>query len=554
MEGVDVNLVLTRHEFESMIASRVAKSIEVVKRLVERNGLSPCAIEKLIFVGGPTLTPMLRAAVEDALRIKGEVGIDPMTIVAQGAAIHAATQRLESTAFVALPRATGRVKLEYPPISQDTEPFVVGRISSGDGEDLRSVASVEVDAADGSFRSGRVPVNERGGFSVSVRLHKRGSTKFTLRAVDARGEAIALSPEAFAITYGMVVSEPPLSRSIGIATADNNTRFYITKGASLPTRRTFTHKTVQPLKLGESGELLAVPVVQGESLRADRNRHIGTLEIRAENIRRNLPIGTEVEVTIEVDGSGSVRAEAYVPLADQVFEKIVTIATPRADPEKLGEALWAERARLSKARKTAVELGATAVVGLSRDLDDAVIELEVALEAAKGGDTDAAQQAVRRLLDLQMRLDDVEAALKGPEVDREVERALARARMAVIAAGEAIEREHFERLQSEVAAAREKRDVHAVEWKGEELHQLAWAIESRDPATWVAEFDYLASTPSRFTDGAAAHKLIEAGMKAKEPKGGEGKIDELKQTVRALWKLLPADEQDRVKGFGSGVR
>ncbi|MBI3072468.1 MAG: Hsp70 family protein [Deltaproteobacteria bacterium] len=553
MDGVDLSLTLTRRDFEQMIESRVAKSVELVQRLIERNRLSSRAIEKLIFVGGPTLTPMLRAAVEDALGVKGEAGVDPLTIVAQGAAIHAATQRLESTALVAVPRGTWRVKLEYPPISQDAEPFVVGRVSTGDANDRRAVAAVEIDAVDGSFRSGRVPVNARGGFTVSVRLHKKGSTKFLVRAVDERGDAVAVSPDGFSISYGMVVSEPPLSRSVGVATADNNMRFYITKGSSLPARRTFTHKTVQPLNIGESGEILAVPVVQGESLRADRNRHIGTLEIHADNLRRTLPAGTEVEVTIEVDASGSVRAQAYVPLADQVFEKIVTIATPIADPERLAETLWAERARLSKARRAAADLGATAAVGLSRDLDDAVIELEIAIDAAKGGDTDAAQQAVRRLLDLQMRVDDVEAALKWPEVEKEVDRALARARMAVISAGQEIEREHFERLQAEVVTAREKRDVHAVEWKGDELHQLAWAIESRDPATWMAEFDYLASTPSRFTDGEAAHRLIEAGQKIRGHESG-GKIDELKQTVRSLWKLLPADEQDRVKGFGSGVR
>ena len=551
LDGVDVQVSITRAEYEALIEARIERTLNIVRGLLSRARLEASALEKLIFVGGPTLTPALRTAVESALGLRGEAGVDPMTIVAQGAAIHAATIRFQPAgAAVAASEAGARpLKLEYPPISQDPEPFVVGRVpAAGPGE--LEVAAVEINARDGSFVSGRVPTNDKGGFAIALRLQRRGAMVFDVRAFDAQGTAIAVHPSELSVTYGLVVSEPPLSRSIGIATADNFTRVFVTKGTSLPARRTFTLKTVEALGAGEEGALLRVPVIQGESGRADRNRHIGTLEIPAKELRRALPAQSDVELTIDVDGSQTVRAQAFVPLADQIFERVITMATPPADVDALGKKLWEERGRLVKARKTASELGAQAAMALSRTTDDDLLDIEALLDGARGGDTDAAQQATRRLQDLGARLDDVEAMLRWPEVDRDLERALSRAREAVIHGGQKLEREHLEQLERDVQKARAKDDMKTVEWKVNDLHSLAWAIESRRPEVWMFEFEHLASTPGRFVNQAEAHRHIEQGRGALM----RGNVDEIRGAVRSLWKLLPPDEQDRAKSFDSGVR
>jgi molecular chaperone DnaK len=548
LPGVDASLTLTRQEYEALIAPRVQRTLEIVRGLLARNRVGESAVEKLIFVGGPTLTPALRAAVEDGLGLHGEAGVDPMTIVAQGAAIHAAAQRLPVTESAVAVPGVRRIQLEYPPISQEMEPFVVGKIALGSGGP--EPAAVEVNARDGSFRSGRVPVSDRGGFAISLRLHKKGATAFQVRVYDAKGDSVPVAPDEFSITYGMIISEPPLSRSIGVATADNEVWRYVDKGTSLPARKTLTLKTAVALSPGGAEAILKVPVVQGESRRADRNRHIGTLEIPAANLRRSLPALTEVEVTIEVDNSGTVHAQAFVPLADQVFEQVLSIATPKADPEKLSQMLWTERGRLVALRKKAAESRVADAIALSRTADEDLLELEMAVSAAKGGDADAAQLAVRRLIDLQTRLDAIEDALKWPDLERDLTFALSRARMAVIARGEALERDHFAELEREAQAALEKRDLKVVEWKTQELHRLAWAIESRDPEEWVALFNYYSTNPTRFSNPAEAQKLFEKGREARDKEQHET----LKGVVRSLWELLPPDEKERSKGYGSGVR
>jgi len=70
------------------------------------------------------------------------------------------------------------------------------------------------------------------------------------------------------------------------------------KGKGLPQKKTKVLKTVWPLRQGQSGEVLRIPVVEGENELGDRNRLIGVFDIRCDQIRRDLPAGSDVEVTL----------------------------------------------------------------------------------------------------------------------------------------------------------------------------------------------------------------------------------------------------------------
>jgi molecular chaperone DnaK len=67
--------------------------IERCRRPVEQAladaGVTPQAIDRLVFVGGPTRMPVVRQFFEDLLQRKAEMGVDPMECVAAGAAIQA---------------------------------------------------------------------------------------------------------------------------------------------------------------------------------------------------------------------------------------------------------------------------------------------------------------------------------------------------------------------------------------------------------------------------------------------------------------------------------
>ena len=80
---------LTRAELERVVRPVVERCREPVLQAFQDAGLQPGGIDRLVFVGGPTRTPMVRAYFEDLAGHKGETGVDPMECVAQGAAIQA---------------------------------------------------------------------------------------------------------------------------------------------------------------------------------------------------------------------------------------------------------------------------------------------------------------------------------------------------------------------------------------------------------------------------------------------------------------------------------
>ena len=153
LEDFEASFELTRPEYESLIEPFVRKTIEICARLVDANHLSKTALSRIILVGGPTLTPYVRSAVENALGIKPEFKVDPMTIVARGAALFAASQRVPQRRPAKPVKGTLRLKLAYSPVSQDTETDVAGKLEEpGDLAQLR----VEISRADGGWNSGKL--------------------------------------------------------------------------------------------------------------------------------------------------------------------------------------------------------------------------------------------------------------------------------------------------------------------------------------------------------------------------------------------------------------
>jgi molecular chaperone DnaK len=84
-----LELDLTRAELERIVRPVVERCREPVLQAFHDGNIELGRIDRLIFVGGPTRMPMVRAFFEDLVGRKGETGIDPMECVAQGAAIQA---------------------------------------------------------------------------------------------------------------------------------------------------------------------------------------------------------------------------------------------------------------------------------------------------------------------------------------------------------------------------------------------------------------------------------------------------------------------------------
>ncbi len=80
---------LNRTELERLVRPVIERCHRPVEQAMHDAGISPREVDRIVFVGGPTRMPAVRAYFEDLFGRKAEMGVDPMECVAAGAAIQA---------------------------------------------------------------------------------------------------------------------------------------------------------------------------------------------------------------------------------------------------------------------------------------------------------------------------------------------------------------------------------------------------------------------------------------------------------------------------------
>jgi molecular chaperone DnaK len=513
-------------------------------------------MQRLILVGGPTLTPYFRQRL-DSLGIPLAADVDPLTIVARGAAVFAGTQRLETPASTAAP-AAGEVAvvLEYNPVGTDPEPLVGGRVRAPAGVGDLSGYAVEFVNAERRppWRSGKVGLAPDGTFVTNLWAEKGKANTFTIEVTDAQGRPLKASPDRLTYTIGATIAEAPLPHTIGVALANDGVQILLRKGTPLPARGRGEVRTVVEVRPGGSGELLKIPIVAGENKRATRNQEIGHLTVTAQGLRRPLPLGSTIEITVEIDESRQVKTHAYIPHLDLDVEGVHRLEMRAPDVAVLAQDLQAERRRLEEARAKASSTGdAQAQQVLARiDRERMVHDVDAAVAAASG-DRDAGDKAQKRLQDLRAGIDQVEDSLAWPDLVARAEKEIGE-EVAILGNADykatADERARFQQLEAETRRAIDARDAEVLETKIEELDALGFRIMARQPGWWVGLFRHLEELSGTMTDRTQAEAYLQQGRRAL----AANDVDALRAACGQLFGLLPRAAAASLKGFGSGVQ
>ncbi len=540
-------LVLHRTELDSLITPVIERSIDVCKRLLHEHRVEPSSLARIVFVGGPTSMPLVRERVGAALPAPIAEGLDPMTLVAQGAAIYAATAGLDARPAGPIARRGCRLWLQYPAVSSDLSPHVAGKLVEVESGPrpvrLRLVR-------DDGWTSEDVALDSTGAFVTMVELRPRIANAFEIVAEDTSGTAISVQPAGITIVQGLTITDPPLSRSVGVALANGAVQLYFDRGTPLPAKRTFTLQTVETVARGATEHALKIPIVQGEYERAHLCRLIGSLEIAGASLSRSLPAGSDVEVTIELDRGGRLSARALAPAIDQVFESVAHLLVPAAEPHALQASFADLRQRLDDLRAEAFRRAMPQLLTALERVETDLAEISRDLGAAQGGNEDAGQRARRNLLELNARLDEVEASKHWPELEHSTVVTMTWATRWVADLGTDRERALFEEVAGAVAQARSDRNVRELQRQLRLANQLGETAWYRDPGTWPALFDDAASRIDNATDLPRAQALVREGKQAIV----NDDLELLRRVTEKLWRLLPHDPAARQRSFDSGVR
>ena len=552
---IELELTIDRAQFDALTLHLTSRTLAVCERLVKKNRLSADAIERVVFVGGPTLIPSVRESIDVAYGGRGDTSRDPMTLVAQGAALYAATLGIEANRVqVDVTEGAVPIRLEHPAVTSDRTPYVVGRLLGDENDRWPKMLVVSTDAPERRDRVDLpdidVDLSDKGDFAFQVSLEPSEQTRFRIQGIAADGSPIAVVPGSFAIVHGLSIAEPPLSRSVGIARSDDTVQEYFKKGTPLPARRTFTHKTTTQVSAGSSEEALAVPVVQGEFSRAHRNRLIGVLKLRGSELERDLPLGSRLEVTLELDTSGQLHARAEATAIGQVFADVVHVLVPTASLEVLEQTLTSTSERVGEIRRRGLQVGSFEAYEAMGSAESRLREAEAGMVAARGGDADAAQRVLRLLLDLNGELDSTDSQLAWPELEEELAQAIETSLAWVSELGSKAEKLLHQRAMEAAERARESQNAPELDRQIKVLRSLTNAAFAKDPEAPVYSFEWYLSHLSEATDLRKAHHLADQGRTALT----QGDKEALKTINRQLDELFPGTAEERRKSYGSGVQ
>ncbi len=549
-----LEMELTRSDLAIIAEPSVLQAVAIARRVMASQGLDSSAIEKLVFVGGPTLAPYFRDLVAAELGIPYDLGVDPLTVVARGASIFASAQQIKSSAATrsAAPPGTFDLDLVYKSVGADPEPLVGGKISPPDGKSLEGV-SIEFANADTKWRSGRLPVSADGTFQISLRAETGRQNTFYIELTDAAGTLHATRPAELTYTIGLVVEEQTLIHNLGVALADNQVALHFPKGTGLPAKSTKTYRTTAAVQHNTAGSLLRIPVIEGDHMKADRNLLIGTLDISAGQIHRDLPIATEVEVTLHMDASRLLQVVAYVPLLDEEFPAHLDLGGDHRQPDLavMRTEFANESKRLAELRKS---LGPDAEFDHMRPL----IQFEKLSARARVGtilssaepDFDSLLQVEHTLLDLKNQLDTLAVRLNWPLAVQSAEKRLRVCADLIVSRGTPEERTRGNTLQAAVRTAIDRPLRDQLPDALAELEALHDTIRHRQPEFWQEHFEALAACRELMTDPGKANLLIEQGHDAI----ADGHYSELTEIAYQLQDLIPPEAfADARHGYGSSL-
>ena len=354
---------ISRQEFEKLMGPLMNRTIDLCKQTLKESGLTNSSISKIILVGGPTQIPYIRQRLEADLNIQTDSSVDPLTVVARGACIFAMGQKIpddETERKRALPDGTRALTLNYEALTADTGQTVTGIVEGlGEGQHY-----LQIQSDSGTFSGPKINL-KNGKFVTSVALEPNKSNLFWIYVFDGSDNPVAVDPNSFTITHGLSIAGAPLPHSIGVAVSrkglqgglGGSTDVFerlIEKSSVLPAKKTEKYKTVRALKKTQNDNPLWIRVGEGESDIPDRNAFVCELGIKGGDLPRDLPEGTDVELTIEINEIRELSVTAYVRLIDLTLNARSTFIDELIKVDEVEKELDAQidRARLMSSNYT----------------------------------------------------------------------------------------------------------------------------------------------------------------------------------------------------------
>lgn len=299
-EEIELDLTLTQAQVFDVMHPYFQKAVDICKNLVKRNNIDGSQISKLILVGGPTHSPLIRQMLKEQVTPNVDTSIDPMTAVATGAALYASTMDAKIT-DEDIQVGTIKLDVNYESTTVEMTEYIPVRLTA---DSPLSKVFVELVRGDKAWSSGKVEIDSNGDV-LEVNLLEGKANSFNVFCYDDKGNTLPCFPSEITIIQGSVVGAAPLP-----ATGVVNDL-----------------KTSNQLRPGLESDMLTIPIYQvddfteAEGKSASLYEHVADVVITGDDVDTLITENSLVDVTLKVDSSEQMKLEVHFLSTDTTVEK-----------------------------------------------------------------------------------------------------------------------------------------------------------------------------------------------------------------------------------------
>lgn len=334
-EALDIKVPIDRSTWDEIVADSIETTVRECLDLLAEKKLTPADIDGVVFIGGPTMWPPLRKFVTQKLGIAEYGGqVNPLTVVAEGAAIHAQTVTLDGSGESELDRIKTRqfvnfpLVLAYPEFVADSKCVVKVTL------DVAALPSAEFDIRGPGYDSTKIPISLTK--DVVVELLGNGASTFTVTVYPLDGSA-------------PVSRDIEINKVVGVGNIPSNRRMFVralsrdgeryeaielcNREGLLPLDGSFTVRSVKQLN-PETDDSIQFKVFEGEIRDPiTDNRFVGAIHLNSSQLGgKILRKGAELVCKFHMDRGLSTFVDVQIPDLEMTVKGLFLGGVEVSDP------------------------------------------------------------------------------------------------------------------------------------------------------------------------------------------------------------------------------
>ncbi len=488
-------ITISQQVLNDLIEDLIDRTIVLAKERIEDCGLAPSDIRSVLLVGGPTKTPYVRERLKADLGISLNLELDPMTVVARGAAITASTMLVSDDTDESTARAPGTAQfdLTYEPVVNGRSCPLAGKLKTLDID----VAEVRVSRGS-DWDTGWIALRN-GAFVTELTIGVAPVTEFQLTCRSSKGDMIEMLPGLIAVRSGIAPAQGVAPYNYGVALAGGESMWVLKEGQPLPHFGDAKPKAAHGV-LANSPQELHIYFLEGRSRSAEECMGVGHLVIRGTDIARSVSKGDTVEVKMKMDESRRIATRVFLPLHDAEFAIDLFSSLDAPDPVDV-------RAQIERADGTLHQLKEV----VSQDELDVVARLQsdservdAELVDVERGEPGSKERVGKRLSDLNAEVSRLKSKYEVEMLYREAIDSIDRAEQIAESAGDQYDAAACREMRNDADKAKRLDDDKSLSDIDKKANEVFWRYyrKSRECwlgwTIWMRDRAHLAKDPSAY--------------------------------------------------------